>query len=101
MAVKTAIPCLAAVEAYPRMAYRSRVVFSERSRPEIFCWVLEGRRSRSAFMRPRVRVSPTRMVMRPPQLSHNLLFAAVFCLFLPWHAEPSGETLPALNAPRS
>ncbi len=21
------------------MAYRSRVVFSERSRPEIFCWV--------------------------------------------------------------
>ena len=28
MAVKTAIPCLAAVEAYPRMAYRSRVVFS-------------------------------------------------------------------------
>jgi hypothetical protein len=40
MAVKTAIPCLAAVEAYPRMAYRSRVVFSERSRPLIFCWVL-------------------------------------------------------------
>ena len=39
--------------------------------------------------------------MRPPQLSHNLLFAAVFCLFLPWHAEPSGETLPALNAPQS
>ena len=36
MAVKTAIPCLAAVEAYPRMAYRSRVVFSERSRPLIF-----------------------------------------------------------------
>ena len=28
MAVKTAIPCLAAVEAYPRIAYRSRVVFS-------------------------------------------------------------------------
>ena len=50
MAVKTAIPCLAAVEAYPRMAYRSRVVFSERSRPEIFCWVLEGRRSRSAWL---------------------------------------------------
>ena len=39
MVVKTAVPCLAAVEAYPRMAYRSRVVFSERSRPEIFCWV--------------------------------------------------------------
>jgi hypothetical protein len=39
MAVKTAIPCLAAVEAYPRIAYRSRVVVSERSRPEIFCWV--------------------------------------------------------------
>ena len=36
MAVKTAVPCLAAVEAYPRMAYRSRVVFSERSRPLIF-----------------------------------------------------------------
>ena len=33
MAVKTSIPCLTAVEAYPRMAYRSRVVFSERSRP--------------------------------------------------------------------
>ena len=33
MAVKTAIPCLAAVEAYPRMAYRSRVVFSERREP--------------------------------------------------------------------
>ena len=49
MAVKTAIRCLAAVEAYPRMAYRSRVVFSERSRPLIFCWVLEGRRSRSAL----------------------------------------------------
>jgi len=32
----TAIPCLAAVEAYPRIAYRSRVVFSERSRPLIF-----------------------------------------------------------------
>ena len=47
MAVKTEIPCLAAVEAYPRMAYRSRVVFSERNRPEIFCWVFEGRRSRS------------------------------------------------------
>jgi hypothetical protein len=29
MAVKTAVPCLAAVEAYPRMAYRSRVVFSD------------------------------------------------------------------------
>jgi len=49
MAAKTAIPCLAAVEAYPRIAYRSRVVFSERSRPLIFCWVLEGRRSRSAL----------------------------------------------------
>src|SRR5271165_6667098 len=32
------------------MAYRSRVVFSERSRPLIFCWVLEGRRSRSAWL---------------------------------------------------
>jgi len=62
---------------------------------------IQGVTPRSLIMRPRVRVSPTRMVMRPPQLSHNLLFAAVFCLFLPWHAEPSGETLPALNAPRS
>ena len=35
---------LAAVEAYPRIAYRSRVVFSERSRPLIFCWVFDGRR---------------------------------------------------------
>ena len=50
MAVKTLMPCLAAVEAYPRMAYRSRVVFSERRRPEIFCWVFEGRRSRSAWL---------------------------------------------------
>jgi hypothetical protein len=49
MAVKTAMPCWAAVEAYPRIAYRSRVVFSERSRPEIFCWVFDGRRSRSAL----------------------------------------------------
>src|SRR6516165_4617603 len=32
------------------MAYRSRVVFSERSRPEIFCWVFAGRRSRSAWL---------------------------------------------------
>jgi hypothetical protein len=39
MAVKAAIRCLAAVEAYPRMAYRSRVVLSERSRPLIFCWL--------------------------------------------------------------
>ena len=31
------------------MAYRSRVVFSERSRPEIFCWVFAGRTSRSAL----------------------------------------------------
>jgi hypothetical protein len=42
MAVKTAIPCLAAVEAYPRMAYRSRVVFSERSRPLILLLGLGG-----------------------------------------------------------
>ena len=33
-----------------RIAYRSRVVFSERSRPEIFCWVFDGRRSRSAWL---------------------------------------------------
>ena len=45
MAVKTAIPCLAAVEAYPRISYRWRVVVSERSRPEIFCWVLAGLKS--------------------------------------------------------
>ena len=32
MAVKTATPCLAAVEAYPRSAYRLRVVSVERSR---------------------------------------------------------------------
>ena len=50
MAVKTAILCLAAVEAYPRMAYRWRVVVSERSRPEIFCWVLAGLKSRSAWL---------------------------------------------------
>ena len=50
MAVKTAIPCLAAVDAYPRIAYRSRVVLSERSRPLIFCWVFNGRRSRSAWL---------------------------------------------------
>jgi len=49
MAVKTATPCLTAVEAYPRIAYRSRVAFSDRSRPEIFCWVFDGRRSRSAL----------------------------------------------------
>jgi hypothetical protein len=64
MAVKTAIPCLAAVEAYPRMAYRSRVVLSERSRPLIFCWVLEGRRSRSAFIRPVERVSLRSAIIR-------------------------------------
>jgi hypothetical protein len=39
MAVKTATPCLAAVEAYRRIAYRSRVVSWEPSRPEIFCWL--------------------------------------------------------------
>ncbi len=49
MAVKTATLCLAAVEAYPRIAYRLRVVSCERSRPEIFCWVFAGRRSRSAL----------------------------------------------------
>lgn len=48
MAVSTWAPCLATVEMWPRMAYRSRVPCSERSRPEIFCWVLAGRRSRSA-----------------------------------------------------
>ncbi|HTO73657.1 MAG TPA: hypothetical protein VMJ30_07555 [Gemmatimonadales bacterium] len=37
MAVKTATLCLAAVEAYPRSAYRLRVVSFERSRPEVFC----------------------------------------------------------------
>jgi hypothetical protein len=42
MAVKTATPCLAAVEAYPRIAYRLRVVFCERSRPENFCWVSQA-----------------------------------------------------------
>ncbi len=36
MAVKTTIACSAAVKAYPRIAYRSRVAFSERSLPEIF-----------------------------------------------------------------
>jgi hypothetical protein len=50
MAVKTAMPCLAAVEAYPRIAYRWRVVSCERSRPEIFCWVFAGRKSRSAWL---------------------------------------------------
>ena len=48
MAVKTAIPCLAAMDAYPRMAYRSRVVFSERSRP----------RSSAGFSRAAGRVRP-------------------------------------------
>jgi hypothetical protein len=31
------------------MAYRSRVAASERRRPEIFCWVFGGRKSRSAW----------------------------------------------------
>jgi hypothetical protein len=39
------------------MAYRSRVVFSERSRPEIFCCVLEGRRSRSTWLLKRTVIS--------------------------------------------
>ena len=48
MAAKTATRCLAAVEAYPRIAYRLRVVSCERSRPEIFCWVFASLRLRSA-----------------------------------------------------
>jgi len=31
------------------MAYLLRVAVSERSRTEIFCWVFDGRRSRSAL----------------------------------------------------
>jgi hypothetical protein len=42
--------CLAAVEGQPLTAYLCRVTCSERSRPEIRCWVLAGRRSLSAAL---------------------------------------------------
>ena len=79
MAVKTAIPCLAAVEAYPRMAYRSRVVFSERSRPEIFCWVLEGRRSRSA------------LCGYPDKADYAEFGVMRTRCWMPWHAGEAGQ----------
>jgi hypothetical protein len=50
MAVMMLSPCFAAVEMYPRMAYLLAVAVSERSRPEIFCRVFAGRRSRSAWL---------------------------------------------------
>lgn len=43
-------PCFTAVERYPRIRYRSLVRCSLVSRPEIFCWTLAGRRSRSAWL---------------------------------------------------
>jgi len=48
-AVSMPAPCFPAVEMQPRIAYRFRVTCSERSRPDIFCWVLAGRRSLSAL----------------------------------------------------
>ena len=83
MAVKTPIPCLAAVEAYPRMAYRSRVVFSERSRPEIFCWVLEGRRSRSALSG------------YPHKADYAEFGVMRTRCWMPWHAGKAGQARPA------
>jgi hypothetical protein len=79
MAVKTAIPCLAAVEAYPRIAYRSRVVFSERSRPEIFCWVFDGRRSRSALSG------------YPDQADYAEFGVMRTGRWMPWHAGEAGQ----------
>jgi hypothetical protein len=83
MAVKTAIPCLAAVEAYPRMAYRSRVVFSERSRPLIFCWVLAGRRSRSALSG------------YPDKADYAEFGVMRTRRWMPWHAGEAGLARPA------
>ena len=79
MAVKTAIPCLAAVEAYPRIAYRSRVVFSERSRPLIFCWVLAGRKSRSALCR------------YPDKADYAEFGVMRTRRWMPWHAGEAGR----------
>jgi hypothetical protein len=53
-AVMALMPCLTAVDRSLRMVSRLRVALSLVSRPEIFCWVLFGRRSRSArFVRRR------------------------------------------------
>jgi hypothetical protein len=67
------------------MAYLLRVAVSERSRPEIFCWVFDGRRSRSALCR----------VLRP----HKADYAATGVMWPPLpDAWPRGEMTVAVAA---